>query len=165
LVIGLCSQPAAARERSKDSRPRTLADVNAALEGLVATVEFGEGHLVRRARNVYVEPEFTYWHERGREEQILTSEVRRISVRPKRRFLKKIGIGLAAGTAVGLFGSGGGDTMVEAAGAAQTVGVSMAAGGLLGAIAAANVGGRGRRVVYEGPVDRYLEAQRFPVEP
>ena len=165
LIVGLSSQAVAARGRSEVARPQTLAEVNAALEGRVATVEFGGGHTAHRGRDVRVGPEFTYWQECGRQEQILTSEVRRISLRPKRRVLKKIGIGLAAGAAVDLLGSGGGGTMLDAAAAGQVVGGSMAVGGLLGAVAAANVGSRGGQVGYEGPVDRYLEAHRFPVEP
>ena len=111
LIAGLSSQAATAGGRSRESRPQSLGEVNMALEGRVAKVEFGEGHPVRRARDVRVETEFTFWKDRGKEEQVLTSEVRRITLRPKWGVLKGIGVGLVAGAALGGIGIGTSENM------------------------------------------------------
>jgi hypothetical protein len=161
-VLWLISVPStvAASERSEENGLRTLAEVNAVLEGRVVRVEFGEGLTVRRARNVRMEPDFTYWQEKGRQEQAPTQEIRRITLRRKWSVLKCIGVGLAAGAVLGASGIGTSEdtgTYLDPVGDAANFGAWLLVGGLGGGVVGAAVGRGSGRVVYEEPLDRYLE--------
>ena len=150
--------PASASRRPKaDARPRTLEQANQVLAGRIACIDLFEDTDVRRATEVRVEPDFTYWKARGRKEQVLTSQVRRITIRRKHPVLRGVGLGLAAGILVGVVGAGsGGGTMLDAGAGAAALGISMGGGGVIGAVVGASAGKHCGRVVYQAPVDRSL---------
>lgn len=160
LAVASVVAPAeAAKGRQAVLKPGSLEEVNQALVGSIATIELVEGKTVRRAKSVRVEPEFIHWNSANGPERVLTSEVTRISIRPRFPVLKGIGVGLAAGTLFGLVAAGSSDSethLEPVADAAVTAG-SMFGGAVVGGLVSkARVKSRGR-VVYEAPFDRYLD--------
>jgi hypothetical protein len=136
----------------------TLTDVNEALDDRQATLELGSDREMTGARKVLVAADFTTFRFDGREQQIPTSEVLRITLEPQRRTRAGLGWGLLAGLGVALFGiatsESTGTPLDATADAAFMVG-SVAVGGLVGSL----IGYSRRlpeRVVYDGPVERYL---------
>jgi hypothetical protein len=164
LALVFCSIPAAEAAKSP---PTTLAEINERLEGRIASLELAGGRTVERARDVSVAADFTSWRGDGESKRVPTSDVVRITSRPRRRSLRALkgfGVGLAAGAGAGLLaiatGSDSGDDSVDTTADASILAGAIIAGGVVGAVVGATRGGGDASVVYEGPVERYLEASQ-----
>jgi hypothetical protein len=106
-----------------------------------------------------MEPDFTYWQEKGRQEQVRTQEIRRITLHRKWGVLKGIGVGLAAGAVLGAIEIGTSEdtgTVLDPAADATGFGAWLLVGGLDGGVVGVAVGRGSGRVVYEEPIDSYL---------
>ena len=155
----------AAKGREAVLTPQSLEEVNQALVGRTVNIELFAGKTVRRARSVRVEPDFTRWDSVNGPEQVLTSQVRRVSIRSP--FLKSVAAGLVFGALFGL------DVVynhleteeypVDSEVRAVVLKGSILGGAALGGILGTRTVMRRWHVVYEAPFDRYLGDSR-PVE-
>ncbi|HVR97375.1 MAG TPA: hypothetical protein VMW27_12220 [Thermoanaerobaculia bacterium] len=158
-ALVFCFMPAAEAAKSP---PATLAEVNERLKGRVASLELADGRTIERARDVSVAADFTSWRDDGEPQRVPTSDLVRITSRKQRRILKGLGVGLAAGVGAGLLAIGtssdSGNDYVDASADASVLAGAIVVGGIVGAVVGAARGRGGAGIVYEGPVERYLEA-------
>lgn len=164
LAVASVVAPAeAAKGRQAVLKPGSLEEVNQALVGSIATIELVEGKTVRRAKSVRVEPDFTRWDSVNGPEQVLTSQVRRVSIRSP--IPKSVASGLVLGA---LFGLDVVYNHLETEGSPVDSGVravivkgSILGGAALGGILGARTVMRRWHVVYEAPFDRYLSGSEL----
>lgn len=164
LAVLLVAAPVdAAKRQGAESRAQSLDEVNQALVGRTVNVELFAGKTVRRAKSVRVEPDFTRWDSVNGPEQVLTSQVRRVSIRSP--IPKSVASGLVLGA---LFGLDVVYNHLETEGSPVDSGVravivkgSILGGAALGGILGARTVMRRWHVVYEAPIDRYLSGSEL----
>ena len=130
------------------------------LKGRLASLELTGEPKVTGAKNVSVGADFTTWRAQGDEQPVPTSDVVRITVEPKRRILKVLGWGLVGGVGLGLLGVAGSSdagTLLDPLADATFFAGSVVAGAVVGTIVDAATGKAPARVVFEAPVERYVE--------
>lgn len=132
---------------------RDLELVNQQLRGKVAEIELTDGSRIKKAKNVVVEPNFTYWQAKGKEQETETARVLRIQARSKSRALVWMGSGAALG-GLGALASGSGEADCNNIGMCteDASGASFVAAAGLGALVGFVVGKlipRNQKLVYE----------------
>jgi len=158
FAVLLVAAPAdAAKRQGAESRAQSLYEVNQALAGRTVNIDLFVGKTVRRARSVRVEPDFTRWDSVNGPEQVLTSQVRRVSIRSP--ILKSVASGLVVGALIGLDIV---DNHLETEGSpsdsnvsAEVLKGSVLGGAALGVILGVRTVMHRWHVVYEAPFDRY----------
>lgn len=136
-----------------DSAVRDLELVNQQLRGKVGEIELTDGRKIKKAKNVVVEPNFTYWQAKGKEQETETARVLRIQARSKSRALIWMGSGAALG-GLGALASGSGEADCNNIGMCteDASGASFVAAAGLGALVGFMVGKlkpRKQKLVYE----------------
>ena len=145
--------PEAREVLAEGSAVRDLELVNQQLRGKVAEIELTDGSRIKKAKNVVVEPNFTYWEAKGKVQETETARVLRIQARSKSRALIWMGSGAALG-GLGALASGSGEADCNNIGMCteDASGASFVAAAGLGALVGFAVGKlipRKQTLVYE----------------
>jgi len=153
LTVALLMLPATDVAAAASPTPETLEQVNELLEGKVAFIELTDGRTIKKVKKVVVEPNFTYWNVKGKEEKIETKQVVRIRARSKSKGLIGLGAGAATGALLAL-ATNSGETTCNEIGQCTADATSEQLGALtvLGAVVGFGVGKaipRKQRIVYE----------------
>lgn len=160
LTIALCTVGCVGPSRIMQA-PSTLDEVNSALEGQTATIILLDGRRIGNLRMLRVEPDSTFYRSYQSPritEQVATAKITQIRFRTDSGARDGFLVGVLPGLVLGVAGlvasqdNGGGVIGYTAVfgGAAIALG-----GGLLGAILGNSLG-KYEMVVYEHPVDAYL---------
>jgi hypothetical protein len=75
---------------------RDFQSVNEQLKGKVADIELADGGTIKKAKNVVMEPNYTHYKAKGKDQKVATDQVVRIRARKKSRALIAMGLGAAA---------------------------------------------------------------------
>ena len=156
LIFCATSGCVGSRSLALERAPETLAEVNAVLDGRPARIEFIDGRVVRRAKQVVeVTPEKISWqtYSSGVEEASV-HHVERISLIPEMTVSGGAVLGGLAGTGALALGA----KTCDGLGCISVYGLLIPAGVLAGAmVGKVVITAREARVIYRGPVERYLQ--------
>jgi hypothetical protein len=140
--------------------------VNEQLKGKLADIELADGSTIKKAKKVVVEPNFTYWKAKGKDQKVETRQVIQIRARSKSRGLIGMGVG-AAGFALLSYGSGEGKCEASDPWCTSDAegGYALVAAGF-GALVGFGIGKaipRKRRVVYEAQDSPFAQPAEHPI--
>ena len=168
ITAALLMMPVADVASADSPAAQDLELVNEQLKGKVAEIKLANGSTIKKARKVVVEPNFTYWKAKGKDQKVETGQVIQIRARSKSRGLIGMGVG-AAGFALLSYGSGEGkceDYDPWCTSDAEGGYALLAAG--FGALVGFGIGKaipRKRRVVYEAQGSKSAEPTADQVQP